>query len=93
MAIRIRYVGKTESNEPHSRIKNVGGVNNNGTQWNFSQEQIIHDIESGEYQYYVRVDEKPVFVTVAESPEGKKYIKTEQDADHPDTLLDLPGFP
>ncbi len=93
MAIKISYVAKTDNNQPHEIIKEVGGINNNGTKWRFTQQQIINDIESGEYQYYVSVDNQPVRVIIGKAPSGAKYLKTEKDGEKPDNILDLPNFP
>ncbi|MFA5554889.1 MAG: DUF3892 domain-containing protein [Phycisphaerae bacterium] len=93
MAVRIRFVVKTDSTEPNERIKDVGGINNNGTLWRFSQKAIIEDIEADQYQYYVSIDNRTVPVIVAQSHSGKKYLKTELDGEQPDSILNLPSFP
>lgn len=91
MAIRIWFAVRASGEEPHQRIKEVGGINNNGTRWKFSQEAIIEDIETGQYKYYVSIDNRTVPVIVAKTPAGKKYLKTELDGEQPDNLLKLPA--
>jgi hypothetical protein len=59
-----------------------------------TQQEAIREIEAGKWRYYV---ERPrgdrVWVVVAESRYGNKYIKTEADGDEPNNLLTLPECP
>ena len=43
----VKCVNKTDRQNPHERIKAIGGVNPNGTNWKLSQEDAIRDIEAG----------------------------------------------
>lgn len=85
----IKCVKKTDRQNPHERIKAVGGVNPDGRNWQLTQEDAIAGIESGKYSFYVSAQGKSVNVIVATSRWGNKYIKTEADGEHPNNLLAL----
>ena len=87
--IEISCINKTPRNDPHDRIKNVGGKNGDGTAWNMPEDRAIEGIESGKWDFYVRQAGRTAKVIVA-TRLGKKYLKTENDGVSPDNLLSLP---
>jgi hypothetical protein len=91
--IQIKCINKTDRTSAHERIKSIGGVNPNGTRWKLSLEQAIKDIEAGKYRFYVSVSGTSVWVIVAVSAAGNKYLKTENDGEQPNNLLSLPECP
>lgn len=90
---QIKCVNKRDRDNPWERIINVGGVNSDGSRWKQSQEETIQEIEAGTWKFYVSVNNDPVWVIVAKSKFGNKYLKTEPDGDQPNNLLSLPECP
>ena len=93
ITVQILCINKTDRFNPHERIRSIGGVNPDGKRWKLSQEDGIAGIESKKWRFYVSVDGDSVWVVVAESHHGNKYLKTEPDGDQPNNLLSLPECP
>jgi hypothetical protein len=93
-SVEIKCINKQDRYNPWERILFVGGVNADGTRWKLSQEAAIRGIEEGKWRFYVsRPQGDTVWVVIATSPQGNKYIKTEADGDQPNNLLSLPECP
>ena len=58
-----------------------------------SQQQAIASIEAGTYQFYVQAGGRSVWVIIAVSEDGHKYLKTQADGPQPDNLLSLRECP
>lgn len=69
--------------DPHERIQALGGSG-----WYKSEDDVIHEIESGTNSYFVSVNNRSVAVVVA-THSGRKYLKTQADGYSPDNLLAL----
>lgn len=90
---QISCINKSDRQNPHERIINVGGVNGNGSRWRLSQPDAIARIKSGENSFYVTRNGSTVEVIVAVSRYGNEYLKTEADGEQPNNLLSLPECP
>ncbi len=50
---RIRCINKSDRDNPHERIRYIGGRNDDGARWRLSQPEAISGIERGEWTFYV----------------------------------------
>lgn len=92
-SVQISCIRKQPRNNPFERIEAVGGVNADGTRWRMPVERAISGIEAGKWQFYVASHPKSVWVVIAVSRSGQKYLKTEADGEEPNNLLSLPECP
>jgi hypothetical protein len=88
--IRIQCINKSDRMSAHERITFIGGINPDGIRWKLSLDQAIQGIESGQWRFFVSVNNDTVWVIVATSASGHKYLKTQSDGDQPNNLLSLP---
>ena len=88
---QIKCINKLDRDNPWDRITHVGGY---GTgPWKMTQQAAIAHIEQGTWKFWVSVNGKSVWVIVAESRFGNKYLRTEADSDETNNLLSLPECP
>ena len=80
-----------DGNDPDQRIDAIGGVTN-GKRWQVLIDNAIEGIESGKWKFWVSVNQKSVWVIVAQR-NGRKYLKTESDGYEPNNLLSLSACP
>ncbi len=90
---QVKCVNKRDRPNPHERITHIGGYANG--RWKLTQEDAIKKIESGEWQFYTTLPgaTKSVWVEVAVSRFGNKYLRTQGDDDTRNNLLSLPECP
>lgn len=91
-AVQVQCINKTDRYDAHERIKSIGGIQN-GKRWKLSQEEAIAGIEAGKWRFFVSANGQTVWVIVAVSRYGNKYLKTEADGEQPNNLLSLPECP
>jgi hypothetical protein len=91
---RILCVNKHPVGEIHRQISSVGGLDADGARWKMSQEAAVEQLESGRLRFYIQHPPlDPIWVMLARSLAGEKYLTTEIDGDEPYTLLGLPDCP
>lgn len=90
--IQIQCINKSDRMNAHERIKFIGGIHS-GSRWKLSLDQAIQDIEAGKYRFFVSVNGVSVWVIIATSASGHKYLKTVNDGEQPNNLLSLPECP
>jgi Protein of unknown function (DUF3892) len=86
---------------PNTRILGVGGLNGDGTRWFMETEQAIQMIESGRFFFFVQDPRVPpphgddgrVRIITDVTDAGRKFIRTVEDADPVNNLLNLPQCP
>lgn len=89
-SFEIKCINKSPREDRYHRITHVGGFGT--TQWKLTVAEVIRRIEGGLEAFHTFVNGHHQNVIVA-SRNGRKYIKTEADADTPDNLLSLPECP
>lgn len=94
MDVQIKCINKADRDDPWEQITHVGGTNANGTRWRLTLAAAIEGAESGKWHFWVAVEgADSVWVEVAVSRFGHKYLKTEADGETPNNLLSLPECP
>lgn len=89
---QIKCINKNPRLDPYLRITHVGGFVT--SQWKLTLDEAISMIERREWRFFVeRPSGDRVWVHVAVSQYGNKYLKTEADGDEPNNLLSLPECP
>jgi len=85
----IKCIDRTKQYDPHNRITHIGGFKD-GKNWSLSQEEAIKRIESGKNKFWLDVGGVSFWIVVSTNSSGDKYIKSNVDKEHPETLLFLP---
>lgn len=85
----VKCINKTDRYDAHERIRAIGGVNHDGTNWKLTLQEAIAGIEAGKWKFFVKSGGQAVSVVVAISRYGHKYLKTVADGEQPNNLLSL----
>ncbi len=89
--LQVQCIHKTNRFSAYERISYVGG--RHPYVWGMSQTEAIRAIESGAARMFVHANGVSVWVVVATSALGNKYLKTQNDGEQPNNLLSLPECP
>lgn len=85
---QIKCINKQDRPNPWERITHVGGYATR--HWKLTQQEAIRLIEDKTWNFWVSVSGKSVWVVVAVSRFGNKYLKTQADGEGENNLLSLP---
>lgn len=91
--VEVKCINKTNRQSAHERIKNIGGINQDGTRWKLSEDEAITGIKQGKWNFYVSKGGNSVWVVIARTAAGHEYLKTQADGEIPNNLLSLPECP
>lgn len=91
--VRVGCINKSDRTAHYERIRNIGGVNPDGTRWKMPESDAIQHIKNGTYSFYVDRGGHIVDVIIAKSQHGREYLKTTADGEQPNNLLSLPECP
>ncbi|MBI3852104.1 MAG: DUF3892 domain-containing protein [Verrucomicrobia bacterium] len=90
--VEVNCINRTDRHDPHERIRAIGG-GFPGHHWTHPYEVAIRWIEDGTFEYYIEKGGDAVYLIVAVSPQGHKYLKMPDDGEEPNHLLRLPDRP
>jgi hypothetical protein len=88
---QIKYINKSDKSNPYEVITHIGGTHKDGKKWQMTYDGAIIALFGGKCDFYVKKGRNVFDVIVGTSPYGHKYLKTEADKEHPETLLTLPA--
>jgi hypothetical protein len=89
---QVSCINKTDRQNRHERIKNIGGVTPSGERWKITEADAIAGMEAGKWRFWVHGGGQSTWVIIA-THLGRKYLKTEGDTTTKDNLLSLPECP
>lgn len=93
MDLRVTCIKKSNSQLAHERIQFIGGMSAEGVRWKLSIEEAIEGMRIGKWRFYAHVAGHSLWIIVAISSQGEKYLKTDHDGEQPINLLSLRECP
>ncbi|MBV9863042.1 MAG: DUF3892 domain-containing protein [Alphaproteobacteria bacterium] len=90
---QITCINQSDRLNHHERIRDIGGINADGSRWKISHDAAIEGIETRQWCFFISRAGRDFEVLVAMSKYGRRYLKTAEDRLHPESLLALPECP
>lgn len=85
---QVKCINKQPRDNPYDRIDTIGIITTDGVQ-KFSVADIVRFIAQDGHRFFVKKNGKKVFLEVGLSPFGNKYVKTNDDGEPLNNLLNL----
>ena len=85
---QVNCINKQPRDNPYDRIDTIGVITSEGVR-KFSVADIVHFIEQEGHRFFVQKNGKKVFLEVGTSLFGNKYVKTNDDGEPLNNLLNL----
>jgi hypothetical protein len=57
--VQVMCINKTDRYDAYERIRNIGGINGDGSRWKLSIDEAIAGIERGKWRFYTHVQGRP----------------------------------
>ena len=92
LKVAIESIMKEKTPEGLSRVRAIGGTTLGGGRWMLLENQAITAIERCRSEFFVTKEGRQVPVIIGITPEGTKFLKSEEDGMQADTLLALPDY-
>lgn len=89
----VRWTTKSDRTSPHQRILEVGVPTMDGKCRRIPHDQAVRDQLHGVSQFGVSVDGIMIGLKVAKMSVGHRYLKSMDDGDQPEGLLNLLDCP
>ena len=92
----VKCINKQPRDNPYDRMQYIGIETSQGIE-KITVADAVYYIENDQHSFYVTIGggilNNPVYLEVATSPYGNKYVKTQADDREPNNLLSLPECP
>ena len=87
--LKVQWVDRLGDSDAVQGIFAIGGSCRN-LQWRHTCAQAVESIENGWFDYYVKKGASALRLQLGRTPDGKKFLTVEKEAE--DFLLSLPTF-
>ena len=90
--LQVMCVQRRHHSNPCERIVAIGGVRHDGSRWHLTELQAITAIKTGAAHFFVPAAGRTTRIVV-DHQKAREYLKTQDDGEAPEGLLDLPDCP
>lgn len=88
--MEVLCITRSDKQQIYDRIISLDAKSEDGSIQRFSQQEAIELMEKGTHEFYYIKFSFKIFITVATSSAGKKYLRLNAVFGMPNTLLELP---